>query len=62
MSKVPDYSGPAYPLYLLMAPVTVVSTATFNRRAFGFKSYENDFFLASTILGGCDVLEEFVAA
>jgi hypothetical protein len=58
---VPDYSDPTYPFYLPMAPVTAISTATFNRMAFGFKSCKNGFFLASTILGGRDVHEKFVA-
>jgi hypothetical protein len=45
-----------------MAPVTIVCTTSYNSRTLGFKSCENDFFLASTILGGCDAIEEFVAA
>jgi hypothetical protein len=42
--------------------VTATCTASYNHRAVGFKSCENAFFLASTILGGRDVIEEFVAA
>jgi hypothetical protein len=45
-----------------MAPVTAVCTTPYNSRTLGFKSYENAFFLASTILGGRDAIEEFVAA
>jgi hypothetical protein len=44
-----------------MAPVTTVSTATFNRRVCSFKRAKNSFYLASTILGGHDVIEEYVA-
>jgi hypothetical protein len=39
-----------------------VSTAAFNHRAAGIRSCENAFHLASTILGGRDIIEEFVAA
>jgi hypothetical protein len=62
MPKVSSYTGPAYPFYSPMAPVTAISTTSYNGRALGFKSCENSFFLASTILGGHDAIEEFVAA
>jgi hypothetical protein len=39
-----------------------VNTAEFNHRAVGIRSCENAFHLASTILGGRDIVEEFVAA
>jgi hypothetical protein len=39
-----------------------VNTAAFNHRAAGIRSCKNAFHLASTILGGCDIIEEFVAA
>jgi hypothetical protein len=45
-----------------MAPMTTITTATYNARTLGFKNYENAFFLASTILRGRDVIEEFMAA
>jgi hypothetical protein len=57
MSKVPGYTGPAYPFYSPMTPVTAVSTATFNSCALDFKSCENDFYLARTILGGRNTIE-----
>jgi hypothetical protein len=41
--------------------MTAITTATYNVRTLGFKSCENAFFVASTILGGRDVIEEFVA-
>jgi hypothetical protein len=41
--------------------VTGNCTASYNHRAVGYKSCENTFFLTSTILGGRDVIEEFVA-
>jgi hypothetical protein len=39
-----------------------VNTAEFNHRAVGIRSCESAFHLASTILGGRDIIEEFVAA
>jgi hypothetical protein len=48
----------SYPI----APLSVVNVAKFNQRALGIRSCENAFHLASTILGGRDIIEEFVAA
>jgi hypothetical protein len=62
MSKIPSYTGPSYPLYSPIEAVTATCTAPYNHRAVGFMNCENAFFLASTILGGRDVIEEFVAA
>jgi hypothetical protein len=62
MSKVSRYTGPTYPFYSPIAPVTAITTATFNGRVLGFRNCESAFFLASTILGGRDAIEEFVAA
>jgi hypothetical protein len=62
MSKILGYSGPAYPLYSQTAPMTAITTAIYNAQTLGFKSCENAFFLASAILGGRDIIEEFVAA
>jgi hypothetical protein len=39
-----------------------VNTAEFNHRAVGIRNCESAFHLASTILGGRDIIEEFVAA
>jgi hypothetical protein len=39
-----------------------VSTTNFNHRAVGIRSCENAFHLASTIIGGRDIVEEFVVA
>jgi hypothetical protein len=39
-----------------------VNAAEFNHRAVGIRNCENAFHLASTILGGRDIVEEFVAA
>jgi hypothetical protein len=39
-----------------------VNTAEFNQRALGIRNCEIAFHLASTILGGRDIIEEFVAA
>jgi hypothetical protein len=62
MSEVPGYEGPAYPLSCPIAPLTAVNTAKFNHRAVGIRSCESVFHLASTILGGRDIIEEFIAA
>jgi hypothetical protein len=61
MSEVPGYEGPAYPFSCPIAPLTAVNTAEFNHRAVGIRSCESAFLLASTILGGRDIIEEFVA-
>jgi hypothetical protein len=45
-----------------IAPLAAVNVAKFNQRALGIRSCENAFHLASTILGGRDIIEEFVAA
>jgi hypothetical protein len=55
-------TGPAYPLYSPIEAVTATCTAPYNHRAVGFKNCEDASFLASTILGGRDAIEEFVAA
>jgi hypothetical protein len=39
-----------------------VNTAEYNHQAVGIRACENAFHLASTILGGRDIIEEFVAA
>jgi hypothetical protein len=62
MSAIPGYEGSAHPLSSPMEALTVVCTADYNHRAVGIRSCENAFHLASTILGGRDIIEEFVAA
>jgi hypothetical protein len=62
MSTIPRYEGPAHPLSSPIEALTAVSTAAFNHRAAGIRSCENAFHLASTILGGRNIIEEFVAA
>jgi hypothetical protein len=62
MSEVPGYGGPACPLSCSIAPLTAVNAAEFNHRAIGIRNCENAFHLASTILGGRDIIKEFVAA
>jgi uncharacterized protein YktA (UPF0223 family) len=42
--------------------VTATCTASYNNLVVGFRNCENAFFLAGTILGGRDVIEEFVTA
>jgi hypothetical protein len=62
MFTIPDYEGPAHPLSSPMEALTTVCTADYNHRAVRIKSCENAFHLASTILGGRDIIEEFIAA
>jgi hypothetical protein len=62
MSTILGYEGPAHPLSSPIEALTVVNTAAFNHRAAGIRSCKNAFHLASTILGGRDIIEEFVAA
>jgi hypothetical protein len=62
MSEVPGYEGPARPLSCSIEALTAVNTAEFNHRAVGIRNCESAFHLASTILGGRDVVKEFVAA
>jgi hypothetical protein len=62
MSKIPGYEGPAHLLSSPIETLTVVNTAEYNHQAIGIRSCENAFHLASTILGGRDIVEEFVAA
>jgi hypothetical protein len=62
MSEVPGYEGSACPLSCSIEPLTAVNAAEFNHRAVGIRNCENAFHLASTILGGRDIVEEFVAA
>jgi hypothetical protein len=45
-----------------IAPLTAVNVGKYNQRALGIRSCESAFHLASTILGGRDIIEEFVAA
>jgi hypothetical protein len=45
-----------------IAPLAAVNVGRYNQRAVGIRNCENAFYLASTILGGRDIIEEFVAA
>jgi hypothetical protein len=62
MSTIPGYKGPARPLSCSIEALTAVYNTEFNHRAVGIRSCESAFHLASTILGGRDIVEEFVAA
>jgi hypothetical protein len=61
MSAIPGYEGPDHPLSLPIEELTAVCTADYNHRAVGIRSCENAFHLTSTILGGRDIIKEFVA-
>jgi uncharacterized protein YktA (UPF0223 family) len=62
MSKIPGYEGSAFPLSLPIEELTPTCTAPYNHRAVGLRNCESAFHLASKILGGRDIIEEFVAA
>jgi hypothetical protein len=62
MSKISDYEGPTFPLSSPIEELTATCTAPYNHRAVGFRNCESAFHLAGTILGGRDIIEEFVAA
>jgi hypothetical protein len=62
MSKIPGYEGPAFPLSSPIAELTATYTTPYIHRTVGFRIYESAFHLASKILGGRDIIEEFVAA
>jgi hypothetical protein len=51
----PKMSGP-------IAPLAAVNVGRYNQRALGIRNCESAFHLASTILGGRDIIEEFVTA
>jgi hypothetical protein len=59
---IPDYDGPANPFSTAIEALTAISTASYNHRAVGIRNCERMFHLASTIVGGHDLIEEFVAA
>jgi hypothetical protein len=62
MSTIPGYKGPAPHLSTPIEALIVVCTAPYNHRAAGIRNCENAFHLASTILGGHDIIKEFTAA
>jgi hypothetical protein len=62
MSKIRGYTGPAYPLCSPIEALTATCTAPYNHRAVGFRNCESAFHLAGMILGGRDIIEEFVGA
>jgi hypothetical protein len=59
---VPGYNGPAHPLSTPIEVLTATSTASYNHRVAGIRNCESAFHLAITILGGRDLIEEFVTA
>jgi hypothetical protein len=62
MAEVLGRTSAFYPFYYPMGPMNAICTATFDRKTPGFMIAENRFGFACRILGGRDVLEEFVAA
>jgi hypothetical protein len=62
MSAIPDYNGLANPFSTPIEALTAISTASYNQRAVGIRNCESMFHLASTTVGGRDLIEEFVAA
>jgi hypothetical protein len=62
MSAVPGYEGPAHPFSSPIEALSAISTASYNHRAAGIWNCESAFHLASTIVGGRDIIEEFTVA
>jgi hypothetical protein len=62
MSKIPGYDGPAHPLCSPIEALTATCTTPYNHQSVGFRNCENAFHLAGTILGGRDIIKEYVAA
>jgi hypothetical protein len=62
MSRIPDYDGPAFLLCSPIEEITSTCTTPYNHRAIGFRNCESAFHLVDTILGGRDIIEEFVVA
>jgi hypothetical protein len=61
MSRIPDNDGPAFPFCSHIEEITATCTAPYNHRAVGFRNCESAFHMAGTILGGRDIIKEFVA-
>jgi hypothetical protein len=61
-SAIPGYEGSAHPLSTPIEALTAVCTTPYNHRAAGIRNCENAFHLASTILGGRGIIEEFTTA
>jgi hypothetical protein len=62
MSTVPGYEGPAHPLSTPIEALSAICTASYNHQAAGIRNCESAFHLASMILGGRDIIEEFTTA
>jgi hypothetical protein len=62
MSKIPGYNGPTHPLCPPIEELTTTCTAPYNHQAARIMNCKSAFHLAGTILGGCDIIEEFIAA
>jgi DNA-directed RNA polymerase subunit N (RpoN/RPB10) len=62
MLKIFGNEGSAFPLSSPIVELTATCTSSYNHRAVGFRNCESAFHLASKILGGWDIIEEFVAA
>jgi hypothetical protein len=62
MSTIPGYEGTTNPFSTPIESLTAISTASYNHRAVGIWNCESMFHLASTIVGGHDLIEKFVAA
>jgi hypothetical protein len=56
MSAIPEYNGLANPFSTSVEALTTISTASYNQRAVGIQDCESMFHLASTIVGGHDLI------
>jgi hypothetical protein len=62
MLAIPEYNGLTNPFSTPIEALTAITTASYNQRAVGNRDCESMFHLASTIVGGRELIEEFVAA
>jgi hypothetical protein len=62
MSTIPSYEGPTRPFSTPIEALSAISTTSYNHRAGGIRKCESAFHLASTIIGGRNIIEEFTAA
>jgi hypothetical protein len=62
MSAIPDYNGSANSFSTPTEALIAISTTSYNHRAVSIRNCENMFHLGSTIVGGHDLIEEFIAA
>jgi hypothetical protein len=59
---IPGYDGPTHPFSTPIEALTAISTPSYNQHTARIRNCESALHLASTIVGGRDIIEEFTAA